>query len=55
MIKKHDNQAVIQDDQDMKDLEDMLEEVKSDKDNEETIEQLQAEIKKLQGVSKAKI
>ncbi len=48
MIKKHDNQAVIQDDQDMKDLEDMLEDVKSDKDNEEMIEQLKAEIKKLQ-------
>ena len=36
------------DDQDVKDLEDMLENVKSDKDNEEVIEQLQAEIKKLQ-------
>ena len=49
MTKKHDNQTVNQNnDQDMKDLEDMLEDVKSDKDNEETIEQLQAEIKKLQ-------
>ncbi len=48
MTKKHDNQAVIQDDQDMKDLKDMLEDVKSDKDNEEMIEKLQAEIKKLQ-------
>ena len=48
MTKKHD-QAVNQDnDQDMKDLENMLEEVKSDKDNEEMIEKLQAEIKKLQ-------
>jgi molecular chaperone GrpE (heat shock protein) len=41
MSKKHD-------DQDVKDLEQMLEDVKSDKDNEEMIEQLQAEIKKLQ-------
>jgi molecular chaperone GrpE (heat shock protein) len=36
------------DDQDIKDLEEMLEDVKSDKDNEEMIEQLQAEVKKLQ-------
>ena len=36
------------DDQDVKDLEEMLEDVKLDKDNEEMIEQLQAEIKKLQ-------
>jgi molecular chaperone GrpE (heat shock protein) len=36
------------DDHDVKDLEEMLEDVKSDKDNEEMIEQLQAEIKKLQ-------
>ena len=49
MTKKHDNQTVNQNnDPDMKDLEDMLEDVKSDKDNEEMIEQLQAEIKKLQ-------
>jgi molecular chaperone GrpE (heat shock protein) len=41
MSKKHD-------DQDVKDLDEMLEDVKSDKDNEEMIEQLQAEIKKLQ-------
>ena len=41
MSKKHD-------DQDVKDLEQMLEDVKSDKDNEEMIEQLQSEIKKLQ-------
>ena len=41
MSKKHD-------DQDVKDLEQMLEDVKSDKDNEEMVEQLQAEIKKLQ-------
>ena len=48
MNKKHD-QAVQQDnDQDMKDLEDMLEQVKSDKDGEDTVEKLQAEIKKLQ-------
>ena len=48
MTKKHD-QAIQQDnDQDMKDLEDMLEEVKSDKDGEDMIEKLQAEIKKLQ-------
>ena len=49
MTKKHDNQAVTQDnDQDLQDLEEMLEDVKSDKDNEEMVEQLQAEIKKLQ-------
>lgn len=36
------------DDQDVKDLEEMLEDVKSDKNNEEMVEQLQAEIKKLQ-------
>jgi len=49
MTKKHDNQTVNQNnDPDMKDLEDMLEDVKSDKDNEEMIEQLKAEIKKLQ-------
>lgn len=49
MTKKHNNQTVNQNnDSDMKDLEDMLEDVKSDKDNEEMIEQLQAEIKKLQ-------
>ena len=48
MNKKH-NQAISQDDdQDMKDLEDMLENVKSDKDNEDMIEKLQAEIKRLQ-------
>lgn len=49
MTKKHDNQAVTQDnDQDLKDLEDMLQEVKSDKDNEDMIAKLQAEIMKLQ-------
>lgn len=49
MTKKHDNQAVTQDnDQDLKDLEDMLQEVKSDKDNEDMIAKLQAEIVKLQ-------
>ena len=48
MNKKHD-QAITQDnDQDMKDLEDMLEQVKSDKDEEDMVEKLQAEIKKLQ-------
>ena len=41
MSKKHD-------DQDVKDLEQMLEDVKSDKNNEGIIEQLQVEIKKLQ-------
>ena len=41
MSKKHD-------DQDVKDLEKMLEEVKSEKDSEEIIEKLQAEVKKLQ-------
>ena len=49
MTKKHDDQTIQQnDDQDIKDLEKMLEDVKSDKDNEEMIEKLQAEIKKLQ-------
>ena len=49
MTKKHDNQATQQnDDQDMKDLEQMLEDVKSDKDDEELIENLRAENKKLQ-------
>ena len=49
MTKKHDNQAITQDnDQDVKDLEDMLEQVKSDKNDEDMIEKLQAEIKKLQ-------
>jgi len=48
MTKKH-NQAIGQDnDQDMKDLEDMLQQVKSDKDDEDMIQQLQAEIQKLQ-------
>ena len=48
MTKKHD-QAISQDnDQDMKDLEDMLQQVKSDKDDEDMVHQLQAEIKKLQ-------
>ncbi len=48
MTKKND-QAVNQDnDSDIKDLEEMLEEVKSDNDNEELIEKLKAEIKKLQ-------
>ena len=49
MTKKHDNQTVNQNnDPDMKDLEDMLEDVKSDKDEQDMIEKLQAEIKKLQ-------
>ena len=49
MTKKHNNQAVTQDnDQDLQDLEEMLDDVKSSKDNEDMIEQLQAEIKKLQ-------
>ena len=48
MTKKHDQTVKQDNDWDMKDLEDMLEEVKADKDNEEMIEQLQAEIKKLQ-------
>ena len=48
MTKKHD-QAISQDDnQDVKDLEGMLEQVKSDKDNEDMVEKLQAEIRKLQ-------
>ena len=41
MSKKHD-------DQDVKDLEQMLEDVKTDKDSKDKIEQLQAEIRKLQ-------
>ncbi len=49
MTKKHDNQAVTQNnDQDLQDLEEMLDDVKSSKDNEDMIEKLQAEIKKLQ-------
>ena len=49
MTKKHDDQAIQQDnDQDIKDLEDMLEKVKSNKDEEDMVEKLQAEIKKLQ-------
>ena len=48
MTKKHDDQAIQQDnDQDMKDLEDMLEKVKSDKDEEDMVAKLQNEIKKL--------
>ena len=48
MTKKH-NQAATQDnDQDLQDLQEMLDDVKSSKDNEDMIEQLQAEIKKLQ-------
>ncbi len=46
MTKKHD-QAIQQDD-DVKDLEEMLNDVKSGKDNEDIVEKLQAEIKKLQ-------
>lgn len=49
MTKKHDDQAIVQNDnQNMKDLEKMLEDVKSDKDDEEMIEKLEAEIKRLQ-------
>ena len=48
MTKKNDKAIQQNDDQDVKDLEEMLEEVKSDKDNEDMIEKLQAEIKKLQ-------
>ena len=48
MTKKHDQTIVQDNDQDLKDLEDMLQEVKSDKDNEDMIAKLQAEIKKLQ-------
>ena len=49
MTKKHDDQAIQQDnDQDIKDLEDMLEKVKSDKDEEDMVAKLQNEIKKLQ-------
>ena len=47
MTKKHE--PITQDnDQDLKDLEDMLQEVKSDKDSEDMIAKLQAEIAKLQ-------
>ncbi len=48
MTKKDDKAIQQNDDQDIKDLEEMLEEVKSDKDSEDMIEKLQAEIKKLQ-------
>ena len=48
MNKKHDQSISQDNNQDMKDLEDMLEQVKSDKDEEDVIEKLQAEIKKLQ-------
>lgn len=48
MNKKHD-QVISQDnDQEMKDLENMLEQVKYDKNEEDMIEKLQTEIKKLQ-------
>lgn len=48
MTKKDDKAIQQNDDQDIKDLEEMLEEVKSDKDSEDMIEKLQTEIKKLQ-------
>ena len=48
MSKEHDQTANQNNDKNMKDLEEMLEEVKSDKDSDNMIEQLQAEIKKLQ-------
>lgn len=48
MTKKHDQAIQQDDDQDLKDLEDMLEEVRTDRDGEDMIEKLQAEIKKLQ-------
>ena len=48
MVKKHDQTVSQDNDQDMKDLEDMMEQVKCDKDEEDMIEKLQAEIKKLQ-------
>ena len=48
MNKKNDQTISQDDDQDMKDLEDMLGQVKSDKDEEDIVEKLQAEIKKLQ-------
>lgn len=48
MTKKHDHVIHQDDDQDMKDLEQMLEDVKSDKDNEELVENLKAENRKLQ-------
>lgn len=48
MTKKHDQTINQNNDWDIKDLEEMLEEVKHDKDNEEMVEKLQAEIKKLQ-------
>ena len=48
-MSKKNNQAIQQDnDQDVKDLEQMLENVKSKKDNEDMVKKLQAEIKKLQ-------
>ena len=48
MTKKHVQTAVTDSDQDIKDLEDMLEKVKSDKEEEDIVEKLQNEIKKLQ-------
>ena len=48
MNKKHNQATSQENDQDIKDLQDMLEQVKSDKDDEDMIEKLQAEIKKLQ-------
>jgi len=48
MTKKH-NQAVTQDnDQDLQDLQEMLNDVKADKDEEDMVKKLQNEIKKLQ-------
>ena len=47
MTKKH-NQAVTQDnDQDLQDLQKMLDDVKADKDEEDMVEKLQNEIKKI--------
>ena len=49
MTKKHDDKAVKQDnDKDVKDLEKMLDDVKVQKDSDETIGNLLLEIKKLQ-------
>ena len=49
MTKKHDDKAVKQDnDKDVRDLEKMLDDVKVQKDSDETIGNLLLEIKKLQ-------
>ena len=49
MTKKHDNQAVAQDnDKDLEDLQKMLDDVKDDNKEDDIVAKLQAEIVKLQ-------